>query len=137
MNPYRAISSWLDTRRELGSALLRLFFAFVLIYGTQDNVFSNARMLEFRDFLARNKFPYPLFSAYLSAYAQFLCGILIALGFLTRPAAIAMSINFIVALLMVHLHLPFTANIAAMAMLALSVFFVFHGAPRYSIDSKL
>ena len=137
MNTYRAISAWLNTRREFGPLLLRLFFAFVLIYGTQDNVFSNARMLEFRDFVARNKFPYPLFSAYLSAYAQFLCGILIALGFLTRFAAFAMTINFLVALVMVHLHLPFSANIAAMAMLAISIFFLFFGAPRYSIDAKL
>ena len=58
--------SFLDRYRDLAPLLLRLFVGFVLIYGTADNVFSTARMLEFRDFLAANGFPYPLACAYLA-----------------------------------------------------------------------
>lgn len=127
LSPY---SSW-------APLLLRLFIGFVLVYGTQDNVFSHARMLEFRDFLEASGFPYPLASAYLSAYAQFLTGILLLVGLFTRYAAIIVVVNFVVALWMVHLHLPFNENIAPMAMLVGGLFFVLYGAPRYSMDAFL
>ena len=123
--------------RDFAPLLLRLFVAFVLIYGTQDNVFHYERMLEFRDFLASNGFPYPLFCAYLSAWAQFLTGILLALGLFTRLAAAVVVVNFVVALVMVHLRLPFNANIAPLAMLVGGLFFLLHGAPRWSLDATL
>ena len=114
--------------------VLRLFIGFVLVYGTQDNVFGNAKMLEFRDFLLKNGFPYPLFCAYLSAYAQFITGCFLLVGFLTRMASAIVVINFIVALVMVHRNLPFNANIAPLAMLVGGIFFLLYGAPRYSLD---
>ncbi len=40
--------SALDRYRDLAPLLLRVFVGFVLIYGTADNVFSGAQMLEFR-----------------------------------------------------------------------------------------
>lgn len=120
----------------LGAPILRLFLAFVLIYGTQDNVFHWERMIEFRDFLARNGFPYPLLAAHVSAYAQFICGILLALGLFTRVAALVMCVNFLVALGMVHVGLPFEANIAPLAMFFGSVFFLLHGAGSFSLDAR-
>ena len=126
----------LDRHAEIGTLVLRMFFAFVLVYGTQDNVFHQERMLEFRDFVAANDFPYPLASAYLSAYAQFLCGLLIAVGLLTRLAAFTMLVNFVVALLMVHVGLPFAANISALAMLFCSAFFFLHGPGPAALDNR-
>ena len=121
---------------ELAAVVLRLFTAFVLVYGTQDNVFSHARMLEFRDFLQQNGFPYPLASAYLSAYAQFIAGILLGLGLFTRAAGLVMVVNFAVALVMVHRRLPFSANIAPLAMLVNALFFAVAGAPAFSLDGR-
>ena len=126
----------LERRRDLAPLILRLFLAFVLIYGTMDNVFSRARMIEFRDFLAANGFPWPMASAHLSAYAQFITGVLLVLGLWTRPAAAIVVVNFIVAIAMVHLGLPFNANIAPLAMLVCATFFVLYGAPRYSLDAR-
>ncbi len=116
--------------------IFRVFIGCVLIYGTQDNVFSQARMLEFRDFLEGNGFPWPLASAYLSVYAQFITGILLILGLFTRYAAVVVVINFLVALIMVHWNLPFDANIAPMSMFVGGLFFVLYGAPKYSIDAR-
>ena len=121
----------------IGLLLFRLFLAFVLVYGTQDNIFSHERMLEFRDFVAGNGFPYPLFSARLSAWSQFLCGILIGLGLLTRPAAALMVVNFAAALLMVHVGLPFSANISPLAMFFGALLFTLHGAGPYSLDARI
>jgi putative oxidoreductase len=120
---------------DLAALILRLFVAFVLVYGTQDNVFHQVRMLEFRDFLAQHGFPYPLASAYLSAYAQFTAGILLALGLLTRPAALGVAVHFVVALVMVHRELPFNANVAPLAMLVGGIYFLLAGAPRWSLDA--
>ena len=127
----------LDPHREVGTLLMRLFLGFVLVYGTQDNVFHADRMLEFRDFLAQNGFPAPLAAARLSAYAQFVAGVLILLGLLTRLAALAMVVNFLVALAMVHVGLPFSANIAPLAMLFGALFLLFHGAGPLGLDAPL
>jgi putative oxidoreductase len=129
--------SALDRFREVGPLLFRLFLGFTLIYGTLDNVLHAERMLEFRDFLAENGFPRPLASAYLSAYAQFFSGILILIGLLTRWASIVMIVNFAVAISMVHVGLPFSANISPLAMLFGSVLFLFYGAGPFSADAWL
>ncbi len=125
----------LDRFRDLAPLVFRLFLAFVLIYGTLDNVLSHARMMEFRDFLVHNGFPYPQYAAYLGVYAQFLAGICFALGLFVRQAAAVMVVNWIVAIVMVHWGLPFQQNIAVIAMLVGAVFFVLYGAPRYSVDA--
>ena len=74
-------------------------------------------------------------SAWLSAYAQFTTGILLSFGLLTRPAALVVVVNFLVALFMVHRHLPFSANIAPLAMLIGGIYFALAGAPRWSLDA--
>lgn len=121
-------------RHEIAALILRIFTAFVLVYGTADNVFSAARMEEFRAFLQANGFPSPRVCAYLSAYAQFICGLLLGVGLFTRYAAALMVFNFIVAVAMVHRNLPFGSNIAPLAMLVQSTFFVIAGAGRFSVD---
>jgi putative oxidoreductase len=130
-------AGWLDRNREIAPFLFRLFIAFVLIYGTYDNVASEARMHEFRDFLSANGFPMALEMAYLSAYGQFIAGLLLVVGFLTRAASLVVIVNFVVALVMVHLKLPWSANIAPLAMLVGGIFFLLYGAPRYSVDALL
>ena len=129
--------SFFETRGEYGAVFVRLVVAFVLVYGTQDNVLSHERMLEFRDFLAARRVPLPLFSAHLSAYAQFVCGVLFALGLLVRPAALVMVINFVAALLIAHLDAPLDAARLALCMLFSSLFLLFNGAGALSLDGYL
>ena len=128
-------TAWLERHSALGVPLFRLFLGATLVYGTQDNVFSRERMLEFSGFLTQNGFPAPLFSAHLSAWAQFICGVLIAAGAATRPAAAVTVVNFAVALWMVHRNLPFSANIAPLAMFFGSLMLMFHGAGAYAVDA--
>ena len=126
-----------ERHREKGAFFVRLVVGFVLVYGTQDNVFSHERMLEFRDFLALRRVPFPLFGAYLSAYAQFVCGILYVVGFLVRPAALLMVVNFVAALVIAHLDAPLDAARLALCMLFCSLFLLFHGAGALSLDDHL
>ncbi|MGH9753361.1 MAG: DoxX family protein [Blastocatellia bacterium] len=137
MSTLRSILQWLEERRDYGALFIRLVVGSYLIYGTQDNVFSWARMLEFRDFLAARNVPLPLFSAHLSVYAQFIAGSLYILGALTRYAAAVMVINFIVAFIVVDLHQPYARSFPAQVMLASALFLLFHGAGRPSVDAWL
>lgn len=74
--------------------VLRLAVGVHLIQGTQDNLLSWARMLEFRDFLASQGFPVPLACAVVSVVAQFSAGVLYLAGWQVRPAAAVMLFNF-------------------------------------------
>lgn len=125
-----------ERHREKGAFFVRLVVGFVLVYGTQDNVFSNERMLEFRDFLAARGVPLPLLAAHVSAYAQFACGILYAVGLFVRPAAALMVINFVAALVIAHLDTPLDAARLALCMLFSSLFLLFNGAGALSLDER-
>ena len=128
--------SWFDSRREYGLFFIRLIIGFHLVYGTADNVFSSARMHEFSTFLGERGTPFPLFSAYLSAYAQFLCGILFIAGAFIRPAAIVMIINFLCALLIAHRTGGYQPAALALIMLFSSIGFLIHGAGKPSWDER-
>lgn len=127
----------LDKFKEYGPIFIRLIIGFHLVYGTQDNVFSYARMEEFAAFLSAHKVPFPLFAAFVSAYAQFICGILFILGFATRYAAFVMIINFIAAILIAHLGDPYPAKFPALMMLAGACFLFLHGPGELSVDRLL
>lgn len=134
-SPFAAVSRWLDRRREHGVVFLRLAIGVHLIVGTQDNVFDWQRMLEFRDFLAAHGFPWPLLSANVSAWAQLVCGALFVVGWLTRPAAAVMVVNFVVALGMVHIgKTPYAATFPALFMLAGALFLLLHGPGAWAVD---
>jgi len=126
-----------ERHREYGALFVRLVVGFILVQGTQDNVFSNERMMEFRHFLAERGVPLPLFAAFLSVYAQFVCGVLFVLGLLVRPAALVMVINFVAALLIAHLKGPFDPARLALCMLFSSLFLLFNGAGALSLDDSL
>jgi putative oxidoreductase len=134
MHRYTRFTHFLDARKDYAIIALRMLIGWRLIDGTQDNVFSAERMLEFRDFLNHHGVIYPLIAAYLSVYAQFLCGIFFIAGAFMRLAAIVMVVNFIAALLIAHIGLTFEQSFDAWAMLAAALYFIFSGAGKISVD---
>jgi putative oxidoreductase len=133
-SPLQKIDHYFERRKESGVIILRFLIGWRLIDGTHDNVFSWDRMIEFRDFLEQRGVIYPLFAAHLSVYAQFLCGILFILGWFIRPAAIVMMLNFVAALIIAHIGTTFQQSFDALTMLFGSLFFLIHGAGKYSVD---
>ena len=125
----------LGRHREFGPLPLRLFAGTFLIYMSQDNVFSGARMAEFERFLTQFGFPLPAFAAPLSVYAQFAAGVLFLVGLWVRPAASVMVVNFIVALAMVHTRAPFREALDPTAMLAVALSLLVTGAGALSVDA--
>jgi len=122
---------------DLSLLSLRILTGAFLIYGTQDNILSDARMQEFVQFLAKRRFVWPEFMAPLSVYAQFICGVLLVIGLLTRWAGLLMTFNFIVAVVMVHWSQDFRGWWPAIVLVFISLHFSLHGAGRYSVDAWL
>lgn len=85
--------------------------------------------------LASMGFPQPLFFAWCAALAEVLGGICLAIGFLTRPAALFLMITMGVALFVVHAADPFQDKELALLYFAAAVFFFIYGGGRWSVDA--
>jgi len=120
---------------EYGPFFIRFLVGFHLFYGNWGRLVRHKDWLEFYGLLVRNHFPFPTASAYVSAGAQVLCGILFMLGLFTRPAAAIMVINFAVALTMVHWGQVYPRQFAALAMMATSIFLLLHGPGKAALDN--
>ncbi len=121
---------------SLAPLFLRIPVGVHLVHGTQDNIFSWTRMLEFRDFLGQHGFPFPIVCAVVSVAAQFIAGLLFIVGYRTREAATLMTLNFLIALFGVHVahgH-SYAATFPAIFMLAASLSLLFSGPGALAID---
>lgn len=127
----------MDSLRKYSDLPIRLAVGFHLIYGTQDNILSWERMLEFRDFLEVYGAPVPLISAVISVYAQFFSGVLFIIGWKVRVAGVFMIFNFLVAILLVHLYDPYPSIYPAISMLAGSIFLVLNDVGQISLQHFL
>lgn len=90
--------------------------------------------MEFAGFLKASGFPAPIFCAMLSVYAQFICGILILVGYKTRFAAFILIFNFLQAIIMVHQNYSIEAMTPALAILFVSLGLLFTGAEKWVIE---
>jgi putative oxidoreductase len=137
ISPYQSLNSYFEKRNHFSAIFIRVIVGFRLIYGSADNVFSWERMIEFKNFLQQLGTPFPLLSANVSVYAQFICGILYIVGLWIRPAAMIMIANFICAIIIAHLDSTFLETFDAWMMLFASLFLLFHGAGKLSVENLL
>ena len=126
----------LKTRTDWGILILRIFIATRIFYGVIDNVTSWEKMVEFSVFLEGFNFPFPLVSAVTSVYFQLIAAVAILLGLKIRIFSLIMVINFIVAVIFVHVPVndSFEGMTPALAILFACLTFVFTGASKYSLD---
>ncbi|MDQ3205969.1 MAG: DoxX family protein [Pseudomonadota bacterium] len=127
----------LDRLSDTTLMMLRVLTGAFLIYGTLDNVFSGERMQEFIVFLTLHGFPWPRLMAPLSVYAQFLGGVLLVFGLLTRWAGVVVAINFAVAVVMVHWEQDFRSWWPAIVLVFLGLHFAARGGGRLALDALL
>lgn len=125
-------------KKDLAILLLRIAFGFRLIYGTFDNIISWDQMLEFEKFLEANGFPIPLVCAVVSVYLQFLAGISWIIGFKVKWTSLIMILNFVIAIVVVHLgHGDTYLNTApALHLLTVAIFLYLTGPGRYAMDKE-
>jgi putative oxidoreductase len=129
-----SINDWFENKREYSPVFIRLVVGAYLVYLQQSNVFSYENMIAVGEYFDGHNIPFPMISAYISAYAQFIAGILFLLGAFIRYAAVVMVINFIVAFIAVDIHKVYPQNFPAQVMLSSALFFLFYGAGKLSID---
>ena len=83
---------------------------------------------------------FPAFFAACAILAEFVGGILLIIGFLSRLAALAIAINMMVAILKVHLHNGLTGGPGGpgyeypLALLALCILIIMKGGGALSVD---
>ena len=130
------LNRFFEARKEYGPFFLRLVIGWRLIAGSWVYAFYNKPIAEVETYFSELHLPFPLLGAWLSVYAQFICGILFIPGCWTRAAAIVMIINFAVAILAAHLNENIQQSFQAWILLAASLFFLFHGPGKLSIDER-
>jgi len=80
--------------------------------------------------------PSPEVFAWLSGAAEVGGGVLLAIGLLVRPAALAIAVNMSVAAFLAHAADPFRTREPALLYLALALVFVVLGGGRFSLDRR-
>ncbi|MBO0934732.1 DoxX family protein [Fibrella aquatilis] len=125
--------------RNLGILALRLAFGFQLVKVSYENVIHPAaNMPQFIDYLHSLGFPFPTPGAYVSAYTEFIGGMLWLLGFQTRLASLFILINFSVAFGMAHINTndSYQNTMPSLNLMAVAFFLLLNGPGRYSIDER-
>lgn len=128
----------LEALQPAAFLLLRVYLGGFLIWGVWDNITSAEQMAEFAAFLARLNCPLPDLAAPVSVWVQFVIGALLIPGLLTRWAGIFLSVNFLVAVVLMG---NAGADARTLYPPAILVFIGFvlatHGAGRWSLDRRL
>ena len=126
--------------RPYAPLLLRLFCAWKLFDAAGHTALHPAEGLPgYAEWLRSLGFPFPLLSAGLSAYGEFLGGIMLLLGWKTRWAAGVLIINFLLAVVVGHLATgdTYANTFPALVLLATSVFLLLNGPGKPSVDDGL
>ena len=79
-------------------------------------------------------FPVPELFAWAAGLTELVGGILLAIGFLTRPTALLFSFTMLVAAFGRHLHDPWDAKELSLIYLVIGLVFVTKGSGRISVD---
>lgn len=126
------MSRWID----LTILFIRIIIAWRLIGGVYPYLFNFDRITEVVDYFQALQLPLPMLSAYASVYAQFVCGLLLAVGAWVRTAALVLALNFVVAILFAHLQDSVVEAFPALIILANNLFFALYGPGRYAMDNR-
>lgn len=84
--------------------------------------------------IASMGFPVPDLFAWLAGLAELIGGLMLAIGLLTRPAALFFSITMFVAAFGKHLHDPWEVKELSLLYLFIGLIFLSKGSGRISID---
>lgn len=139
-----ALAQWLKTRMEnvpLAYAFARVWFALLILPSGYEKVFQDGATRIAAGNVLKTGFTPPLFWAWVVAHLEFFGMILLALGLLTRPVALAFAVELAVITVMIQMPNGYfwTSRGAEFAlMLTLVCFaFVMGGGGRYSVDRRL
>lgn len=120
---------------EIGHTVLRVFAGLTMAFGH-----GLGKIPPHEGFVAavgKLGFPLPSLFAWSAGLAEFLGGILIAIGLVTRPASFMLFITMMVAAFGQHAADPFAKKEMALLYGAISFYFMLRGSGKLSIDNKI
>ena len=137
------MSKSLNNLQPWGAFFLRLVLGVAMVYNGYDKVIPHggfhgsafSALDHHSHYVASLGLPYWL--GYVSALTEFIGGILIILGLLTRFAAFLIACNMLVAIVMVTRHHGYSGSEYALALLVISLMLLFYGAGACALDRKI
>ena len=129
------MSKWLNGMQPCGALLMRLSLGGIMAYHGYGKVVPHGALNHYGHFIMTLGLPYWL--GYVSAYTEFVGGMLLVLGLLTRFAAFAITINMLVALFKVTLHHGYSGSEYVIALIAIAVMLLCYGAGALALDRKI
>lgn len=112
--------------------VLRVLVGVMMIYHGTPKVFEGTAGMA--EHLASRGWPLPGLLSMMTAYLEFVGGILLAVGFLTRPIALATAVLFFIITFVFHGGDPFSDKELALLYLILSICIALFGPGRISVD---
>lgn len=82
-------------------------------------------------------FPLPVLFAWGASLAEFVGGLLLAVGLLTKPAALSIALTMVVAAFVAHAADPFQRKEMALLYFFICLIFAVRGAGKWSVDRRL
>ncbi|HYE95907.1 MAG TPA: DoxX family protein [Rubricoccaceae bacterium] len=121
-----------STVADLGLLLLRVVAGLMLAFAHGVNKLPPSE--RFLASVDRLGFPLPEVFAWAAGLAEFIGGILLALGLLTRPSAFFIACTMATAAFLRHAADPFTDKEKALLFLVIALFFLIAGSGRFGLD---
>lgn len=121
---------------NLGLLWLRILMGAGIAYHGYQKIFGEM-MERFSQGVAQMGFPAPEFFAWVAALSEFLGGIFVAIGFLTRPSAFFVFSTMTVAVFITHSADPLDVKELALAYWAASSTLVLTGPGKFSFDRRI
>jgi putative oxidoreductase len=129
------MSKWLNSLQPLGALVLRLALGLSMIVHGYQKVVPHGALSHYAHYIVTLGIPYWL--GYVSAYTEFIGGMFLAMGLLTRFAAALVAINMLVALFTVGIHQGFGIYNYVIALAAIAIMLVVYGAGAVALDRKI
>jgi uncharacterized membrane protein YphA (DoxX/SURF4 family) len=125
--------------------LIRLWLGYTMINGGQSilTFFSKEHKDFFQEWFGRLGFPAPLFFAFLAKGTEFICGILVCLGLLTRISSSLIAFVMLIATLVANIDyhvkekLIIEDGFVTISCFLFACLLAINGAGRYSLDNLI
>lgn len=130
------MKGWRDLTASLGLLVLRVVMGVGIATHGYGKLFGGNIEGFAKNAVEPMGFPFPLVFAYLAGAAEFFGGLFIAVGLLTRLAAIPLAFTMAMAVFMVHMKHgdPLARTELSIAYLTFAVTILLSGAGSFSLD---
>lgn len=129
------MTKWLNSLQPFGALLMRLILGAVMAMHGYQKVVPAGALHHHAHYVVTLGLPYWL--GYVSAFTEFLGGIFLIVGLLTRLAAAMVAINMLTAFVTVGIHQGFGSYNYILALAALAIMLLLYGAGALAVDRKI